>query len=72
MASFYGCGSIISRLKPFRGSSLIFTTKFPKITATNFKNLGRMIKTTSYQQVTGASKAVPNMVDFPLKHTFPC
>ena len=47
MASFYGCGSIISRLEPFRGGSLIFTTNFPKITVTNFKNLGRMIKTTS-------------------------
>ena len=29
MASFYGWGSTASRLKPLRGGSLLFTTKFP-------------------------------------------
>ena len=31
MAPFYGWGSTASRLQPLRGSSLLFTTKFPEI-----------------------------------------
>ena len=42
MASFYGWGSTASRLEPFRGVSLPFTTKFPEIPGTHFINLGRM------------------------------
>ena len=34
MAPFYGWGSIASRLEPLRGSSLLFTTKFPEIPGT--------------------------------------
>ena len=30
MAPFYGWGSTASRLQPLRGSSLLFTTKFPE------------------------------------------
>ena len=32
MAPFYGWGSTTSRLEPFRGGSLLFTTKFPEVT----------------------------------------
>ena len=42
MAPFYGWGSTASRLEPFRGGSLLFTTKFPEIPGTHFINLGRM------------------------------
>ena len=42
MAPFYGWGSTASRLKPLRGGSLLFTTKFPEIPGTHFINLGRM------------------------------
>ena len=42
MASFYGWGSTASRLKPLRGGSLLFTTKFPEIPGTHFINLRRM------------------------------
>ena len=42
MASFYGWGSTGSRQEPLRGSSLLFTTKFPEIPATHFVDLGRM------------------------------
>ena len=42
MAPFYGWGSTASRLEPPRGSSLIFTTKFPEIPGTHFIYLGRM------------------------------
>ena len=42
MASFYGWGSTTSRLKPLRGGSLLFTTKFPEIPGTHFINLRRM------------------------------
>ena len=31
MAPFYGWGSTASRLELLRGSSLLFTTKFPEI-----------------------------------------
>ena len=31
MAPFYGWGLTASRLEPLRGSSLLFTTKFPEI-----------------------------------------
>ena len=31
MAPFYGWGSTASRLEPFRGGSLLFTTKFPEV-----------------------------------------
>ena len=30
IVSFYGWGSTTSRLKPFRGGSLLFSTKFPR------------------------------------------
>ena len=42
MASFYRWGSITSRLEPRRGGSLLFTTKFPKISGTHFTDLRRM------------------------------
>ena len=42
MASFYGWGSTASRLKPLRGGSLLFNTKFPEIPGTHFTNLRRM------------------------------
>ena len=42
MAPFYGWGSTASRLEPFRGGSLLFTTKFPEIPGTHFIDLGRM------------------------------
>ena len=42
MAPFYGWGSTASRLETLRGGSLLFTTKFPKISGTHFTDLGRM------------------------------
>ena len=42
MVPFYGWGSTASRLKPLRGGSLLFTTKFPEIPGTHFIDLGRM------------------------------
>ena len=42
MAPFYGWGSTASRLEPLRGSSLLFTTKFPEVPGTHFIDLGRM------------------------------
>ena len=42
MVPFYGWGSTTSRLEPFRGGSLLFTTKFPDITGTHFTDFGRM------------------------------
>ena len=40
MGPFYGRGSTASRLEPFRGGSLLFTTKFPDIPGTHFTDLG--------------------------------
>ena len=42
MAPFYGWGSTALWLEPFRGGSLLFTTKFPEISGTHFTDLGRM------------------------------
>ena len=42
MAPFHGWGSNVSRLEPLRGGSLLFTTKLPTISGTNFTDLGRM------------------------------
>ena len=42
MAPFDGWGSIASRLKPLRGGSLLFTTKFSEIPGAHFIDLGRM------------------------------
>ena len=42
MAPFYGWGSTASRLEPFRGGSLHFTTKFPDMPGAHFIDLGRM------------------------------
>ena len=42
IAPFYGWGSTAPRLQPFRGGSLLFTTKFPEISGTHFIDLGRM------------------------------
>ena len=42
MAPFYGWGSTASRLEPFQGGSLLFTTKFPEITGSHFIDLGRI------------------------------
>ena len=42
MAPFCGWGSTASRLEPFRGSSLLLTTKFPEISGTHFINLERI------------------------------
>ena len=40
MASFYEWCSTSSRLKPLRGGSLLFTTKFPETPGTHFIDLG--------------------------------
>ena len=37
MAPFYGWGSTASRLEPLRGSSLLFTSKFPEIPGTHLQ-----------------------------------
>ena len=42
MAPFYRWGSTTSQLVPLQGGSLLFTTKFPDITGTQFINLRRM------------------------------
>ena len=42
VAPFYGCSSATSRLKPRRGGSLLFATKFPEILGTHFIDLGKM------------------------------
>ena len=42
MAPFYGWGSTASRLGPFRGGSLLFTTKFSEFPGTHFIDVGRM------------------------------
>ena len=42
MAPFCGWGSTTSRLEPFPGGSLLFTTKFPEISGTHFINLRRI------------------------------
>ena len=42
MASFYGQGSIASKLEPLQEGSLLFTTKFPEIPGTHCINLGRI------------------------------
>ena len=42
MAPFYGWGSTASKLVPFRGGSLLFTTKFRVIPGTYFIDLGKM------------------------------
>ena len=42
MALFDGWGSTASKLKPLRGGSLLFTTKFPEIPGTHFIDLRRM------------------------------
>ena len=39
---FFGRGSIVSRLEPLRGGSLLFTTKFREIAGTHFTNFRRM------------------------------
>ena len=39
---FMDGGSTTSRLHPFRGGSLLFTTKLEKIAGTHFIDLGRM------------------------------
>ena len=42
MAPFYGWGSVVTRLEPLRGGSLLFTAKFPEVPGTHFIDLGRM------------------------------
>ena len=42
MAPFYGWGSTASRLEPLRGTSLLFTTKFPDINGTHFIWIGNL------------------------------
>ena len=42
MAPFYGWGSTASRLQPLQGGSLLFTTKSPEISGTDFADLQRM------------------------------
>ena len=39
MTPFYGWGSTASRLEPFQGGSLLFTTKVTEIPGTHFINL---------------------------------
>ena len=38
----YGLGSTASRPEPFRGDSLLFTTKFLKIPGAHFIDVGKM------------------------------
>ena len=40
LATFYGYGSTAWRLEPFRGGTLLFTTKSPEIPGTHFLNTG--------------------------------
>ena len=42
MIRFYGWGLTASRLQPLRGGSLLFTTKFPKMSDTHVIDLERM------------------------------
>ena len=42
LAPFYGWGSIVSRLQPLRGDSLLFTTKSPGSPGTHLIDPGRM------------------------------
>ena len=42
MAPFSGWRSTTSRLDPFRGDSLLFTTKFPEISGNDFIDLRKM------------------------------
>ena len=42
MVPFHGYGSTASRLEPLRGGSLLFTTKFPKISGTYFTGIVKM------------------------------
>ena len=42
MLPFYGWSSTASRLEPFQGGSLLFTTKVPEIPGTPFIDLGKM------------------------------
>ena len=42
MAPFCGYGSTFSRLDPFQGGSLLFTTNFPEIPGAHFIDFGRM------------------------------
>ena len=42
MAPFFGWGSTTLRLKPLRGSNLLFTTKFPEVSGTHFIDPLRM------------------------------
>ena len=42
MAPLSGWGSTASTLKPLRGGSLLFTSKFPEIPGTHFTDIGRM------------------------------
>ena len=41
-APFYGWASTASRLKPLRGGSLLFTSKFPEIAGTRLIDIERM------------------------------
>ena len=42
MSPFHGWGSTASRLEPLRGGSILFTTKFPETSGTQFIELRRM------------------------------
>ena len=42
MAPFYGWVSTISKLDPFRGDCLLFTTTFPDIPGTHLIDLGKI------------------------------
>ena len=42
MSPFYEWGSTASRLEPLRGGSILFTTKFPETSGTQFIELKRM------------------------------
>ena len=42
MSPFYEWGSTASRLEPLRGGSILFTTKFPETSGTQFIELRRM------------------------------
>ena len=42
MTSFYGQGLTASELEPLWGGSLLFTTKFPKISGTHLIDLRRI------------------------------
>ena len=61
MAPFYRWGSTASRLKPFRGGSLLFTTKFPEISGTHFIDPGRIKAESTLEPPSGFEHRTPGL-----------